>query len=91
MNLPSHADQTTLYQVRVKDHLGPEWADWFGGLDIIPEENGNTLITGPELDQAALHGLLKKIRDLGLTLISVNSTEPGLEDLFAAKPSNPIQ
>jgi hypothetical protein len=60
------------YQIRIKSHLGAEWADWFGGLTITLEENGETLIIGRALDQAALHGLLKKVRDLGLTLVSVN-------------------
>ena len=60
------------YQVRVKGHLGADWADWLGGLSITLEESGETLITGPSLDQAALHGLLKKVRDSGLTLVSVN-------------------
>jgi hypothetical protein len=64
------------YQIRVRSHLGTEWADWFGGLTITPEENDETLITGRALDQAALHGLLKKVRDLGLTLVSVNPVEP---------------
>ena len=61
----------TGYEIRVTGHLPPQWADWFEGLTITLEENGNTLLTGPELDQAALHGLLKKVRDLGLALISV--------------------
>jgi len=64
--------QVLVYQVRLKGHLAQEWADWFGDLDIRLEENGETLIIGPRLDQAALHGLLKKVRDLGLVLISVN-------------------
>jgi len=61
-----------IYQLRLKGHLGSEWADWFGGLTITPEEDGDTIVTGPVRDQAALFGLLKKIRDLGLTLVSVN-------------------
>jgi hypothetical protein len=65
------------YQIRLKGQLNSEWADWFGGLTITPEDNGTTLLTGPEIDQAALHGLLKKVRDLGLPLISVNPIEPG--------------
>jgi len=66
------SDQALVYQVRLKGHLGQEWANWFGDLDMRLEENGETLIIGPGLDQAALHGLLKKVRDLGLVLISVN-------------------
>ena len=60
------------YQIRLQGHLGDEWADWFEGLCIIPEENGETLLTGPVVDQAALYGLLRKARDLGMPLISVN-------------------
>ncbi len=60
------------YQIRIKGRLGREWADWFGSLTITPQENGETLITGSTLDQPALYGLLKKVRDLGLPLISVN-------------------
>jgi hypothetical protein len=64
--------QPTLYQIRVKSHLRSDWADWFEGLTITLEEDGDTLLTGPVVDQAALHGLLKKVRDLGIPLISVN-------------------
>ncbi|MCX6065431.1 MAG: hypothetical protein NT121_06715 [Chloroflexi bacterium] len=61
-----------VYEIRLKGHLGRQWADWFEGLTITLEEDGNTLLTGLVLDQAALHGLLKKVRDLGMPLISVN-------------------
>ncbi len=67
--------QPTIYQIRVKSHLGSEWTDWFDGLCITLEENGDTLLTGPVIDQAALHGLLKKVRDLGMPLISVNQVQ----------------
>jgi len=60
-----------VYQIRVKGHLGSQWTDWFGGLTVTLEDNGETLLTGPVVDQAALHGLLKKVRDLGMPLISV--------------------
>jgi len=63
--------QPMVYQIRLQGHLGSEWTDWFGGLIITLEEDGNTLLTGPVIDQAALHGLLKKVRDLGLPLVSV--------------------
>lgn len=65
------ASESIIYQIRIKGHLGPVWADWFDGLTILLEENGETLLTG-SVDQAALHGLLRKIRDLGMPLISVN-------------------
>jgi hypothetical protein len=64
--------QPMVYQIRLKGHLGRQWTDWFGGLTITLEDNGDTLLTGPVIDQAALHGLLKKVRDLGLPLVSVN-------------------
>jgi hypothetical protein len=66
-----------VYQIRIKGHLGPQWADWFEGLTITREENGETLMSGPVADQAALHGLLKKVRDLGLPLISAVRVKPG--------------
>jgi hypothetical protein len=68
-----------LYEIRIKGHLDDRWRDWFGGLTITLEEDGNTLITGPVVDQAALHGLLKKVRDLGMPLVSVNFVNPGQE------------
>lgn len=67
--------QPMVYQIRIKGHLGIQWTDWFGGLTIILEDNGDTLLTGPVVDQAALHGLLKKVRDLGMPLISINRVE----------------
>lgn len=60
------------YEIRIKGHLDDRWADWFGGLNIRLEENGNTLLYGPVVDQSALYGLLKKVRDLGMALVSVN-------------------
>ena len=60
-----------IYQIRVKGHLGSQWAEWFGGLTVTLEDNGETVLTGPVVDQAALHGLLKKVRDLGMPLLSV--------------------
>src|SRR5512134_2144456 len=67
----STPNQTVIYQIRIKGHLSRAWADWFEGLTITLEEDGSTLLTGPVIDQAALHGLLKKVRDLGLPLVSV--------------------
>ena len=72
--------QTMVYQIRIKGHLGREWTDWFEGLTITLEHNGDTLLTGPVVDQAALHGLLKKVRDLGMPLVSVTPVEPGQAD-----------
>jgi hypothetical protein len=69
------SSQPTIYQIRVKSHLGSEWTDWFEGLTITQEESGDTLLTGPVVDQAALHGLLKKVRDLGMALVSVNPVQ----------------
>ncbi len=74
----SHEPMT--YQIRLKGHLGHEWTDWFDGLTITLEEDGDTLLTGPVVDQAALHGLLKKVRDLGMPLVSVCPVEPGQAD-----------
>jgi hypothetical protein len=63
--------QPLAYQIRIEGHLGQQWTAWFGGLAITLENNGDTLLTGVVADQAALHGLLRKIRDVGLPLISV--------------------
>ena len=63
-----------IYQIRIKGHLDEQWSDWFENTTITLEENGDTLLTCPVVDQAALHGLLKKIRDLGMPLLSVNRT-----------------
>ncbi|HLE91040.1 MAG TPA: hypothetical protein VI753_07810 [Anaerolineales bacterium] len=79
-NDPKHKtdpSQPMIYQIRIECHLDNQWADWFGGLTITLEENGDTLLTGPIADQAALFGLLKKVRDLGMPLISVNRVKPG--------------
>ncbi len=77
LNPKTDASQPTVYQIRLKGHLGGEWANWFAGMTIALEATGNTLLTGPVADQAALHGLLKRVRDLGLPLVSVNPVEPG--------------
>jgi len=70
-----------LYEIRLKGHLEARWVKWFDGLTITLEEDGDTLLTGPIIDQAALHGMLKKVRDLGLTLLSVNSVEPDTKEV----------
>ena len=74
-----------LYEIRIKGHLDNRWADWFGGLTITLEDNGDTLLTGHVVDQAALHGLLRKVRDLGIPLLSVNRVEPGQADASEVK------
>jgi len=74
-----------LYEIRIKGHLDDQWSDWFEGLAITLEEDGDTLLTGPVIDQAALHGLLKKVRDLGMPLVSVSPVEPGPPDASDVK------
>ena len=71
INSESDPGQPLVYQIRIKGHLGREWTDWFGGLSITLEDNGDMLLTGPVVDQAALHGVLKKVRDVGMPLLSV--------------------
>lgn len=73
--------QPMFYQIRIQGHLDAQWTEWFAGLAISLEENGDTLLTGPVVDQAALHGLLKKIRDLGMLLLSVMCIEPAQTNL----------
>ncbi len=70
-------DEPGLYEIRIKGHLADQWADWFGGLTIAREDNGDTLLTGSVVDQAALHGLIRKVRDLGMPLLGVRRVEPG--------------
>jgi hypothetical protein len=69
-----------IYQIRIKGHLDRKWADWFCGLRITSLENGETLLTGPVLDQAMLHSLLRKVRDVGLPLVAVMQVEPEQAD-----------
>lgn len=69
-------NQPMIYQIRLKGHLDRRWTDWFGGMTITLEDNGDTLLAGPVEDQAALHGLLRKVRDLGMPLISATRVEP---------------
>jgi hypothetical protein len=71
-NSEMNPGQPVIYQIRIKGHLGRQWTDWFGGLTVTLEDNGETLLTGPVVDQAALHGLLKKVRDLAMPLVSVS-------------------
>ena len=74
--MANRLDQPMVYQIRIKGHLGPGWTGWFGGLTIALEDNGDTLLTGPVVDQAALYGLLRKVRDLGMPLISAVRVKP---------------
>jgi hypothetical protein len=77
----TNSDQPVVYQIRIKGHLSHQMADWFEGLTITLEEDGDTLLSGPVIDQAALHGLLKKVRDLGMPLVSVCPLEHGQADV----------
>ena len=81
----SEKAQPLVYQIRIQGHLGTQWTDWFEGLTITLEDNGDTLLTGPVVDQAALHGVLKKVRDVGLPLVSVNRGKPGQADVSDIK------
>ena len=78
--IDTHISNAQYYEIRLKGHLEARWVKWFNGLAITLDENGNTLLTGPVLDQAALHGLLKKVRDLGMPLVSVSPLEHGQAD-----------
>jgi len=79
-NPKTDSGEPMVYQIRLQGHLGGQWTDWFECLAITIEDNGETLVTGPVADQAALHGLLRKVRDLGMPLISVNRLKPGQAD-----------
>jgi hypothetical protein len=78
--------QPMIYQIRLEGHLDRQWTDWFDGLSITLEEMGDTLLTGPVVDQSALFGLLKKVRDLGMSLVSVIRLEPSSADVPKVKP-----
>ena len=75
--IKAHPDEPELYEIRVRGHLDARWTNRFEGFTITLEDNGDTLLTGPVIDQAALHGLLKKVRDLGMPLVSVSPLEHG--------------
>ena len=70
-------DQLAIYHIRIEGHLGPHWSDWFGGLIVTLDGDGETLLSGPVVDQAALHAVLRKVRDLGMPLLSVTRVTPG--------------
>ena len=74
-------NRTWLYQIRVRGHLDSRWSAWFDGMTLTRESDGNTNISGPVVDQAALHGLLATLRDTGLPLVSVTQVEPDLPDV----------
>jgi len=76
-NATTGPGEAMIYEIRLKGHLGGEWTEWFGGLTLTLDDNGDTLLTGPVVDQAALHGLLRQVRDLGMPLVSVSPVEPG--------------
>lgn len=88
MNLGSDPDAPNIFQIRIQGHLGQQWAGWFDGLTIVLEEDGSTLLSGPVIDQSALHGILKKIRDLGMPLLSVNTVD---RDLMNKNDIDPLK
>ena len=77
--------QPIRYQIRIKGPLSDQWSEWFENMTIRPDEDGNTLISRPVVDDAALHGLLKKVRDLRLSLLSVYRVEPGEDEVDCHK------
>ncbi len=85
-NQKTDPSQPVIYEIRLKGHLDHGWTDWFDGLTITLDDNGDTLITGPVVDQAALHGLLKKVRDLGMPLLSVIPIGPDQPEAPNVKP-----
>jgi hypothetical protein len=90
INSDIDSGQPSAYQIRIKGHLGRHWTDWFGGLTITLEGNGDTLLTGPVVDQAALHGLLRKVRDLGVPLLSVVCIKADQSTCAAPPPARPV-
>lgn len=75
-----------IYQIRIKGHLDEQWTDWFSGLTITLEESGYSLLTGPITDQAALFGLLRRVSDLGMKLISFNQVDTDNQQISTNKP-----
>jgi hypothetical protein len=85
----SAPDEPSVFQIRVKGHLDQQWTDWFYGFSITLEEGGDTLLTGRVADQATLHGLIKKVRDLGIPLVSINPVVHDRADTSAKKNAQP--
>ena len=79
-------DEPARYEIRLKGHLDTRWADRFEGLTITLDDNGTTRLTGPLVDQAALHGVLRKVRDLGTPLLSVRRVTPDQAEVPDARP-----
>lgn len=77
---PELTPNTTIYQIRIEGHLSAHWSEWLGGVAITREANGTTRLTARVVDQAELFGLLRKVRDLGMPLLSVTRIEPGSQD-----------
>ena len=86
VNPKTDPGQPIVYQIRLRGHLSDQWTNWFECLTITLEEDGDTLLTGLVVDQAALFGLLKKVRDLGMPLVSINCIEPGKPDVSEVEP-----
>ena len=80
--------QPVVYQIRIRGQLDTQWTNWFEGMTITLEDNGDTFLTGSVVDQAALHGLLKKVRDLGLPLVSVCPVDPGPSTTLGTSPAD---
>ncbi len=94
LNQKNDPSQPTIYQIRIKGYLDEQWADWFDGLTITLEDNGDSLLTGPVVDQASLHGLLKKVRDLGMPLIAVillEAVQDNSPDVDPCNATHPYQ
>lgn len=83
---PEDQDEPGRYDIRIKGHLDDRWAAWLGGLTLTRDDNGTTLLTGPVVDQAALHGVLRKVRDLGTPLLSVWRVTPAQAEAPDSRP-----